>query len=102
MPIVVSGLEPEIDKLASQERFDRLRESYADHDKCIAELERFVRTAPDDKILRINSIQYAAEHGREEAQIINLFLHAPGPAFSSWSGTVRAGDAGASSRVCTR
>jgi class 3 adenylate cyclase len=35
-----------------------------------------VRTAPDDRIVRINPIQYAANHGRDEAQIVDLFLHA--------------------------
>ena len=35
-----------------------------------------MRTAPDDQIVRINPIQYAADHGREEAQVIDLFLHA--------------------------
>jgi hypothetical protein len=36
----------------------------------------FVRNAPDDQIVRINPIRYASHHGRDEAQIIDLFLHA--------------------------
>jgi hypothetical protein len=35
-----------------------------------------VREAPDDQIVRINPIQYAADHGRDEAQVIDLFLNA--------------------------
>jgi class 3 adenylate cyclase len=35
-----------------------------------------VRNAPDDQIMRINPIQYAADHRRDEAQVIDLFLHA--------------------------
>jgi len=32
-----------------------------------------VRKAPDDQIVRANPIQYAADHGRDEAQVIDLF-----------------------------
>ena len=59
-----------------QERLDRLRASYAHHDELARQLERFVRNAPDDQFVRVNPIQYAADHGRNEAQVIDLFLHA--------------------------
>jgi len=55
---------------------ERLSKSYANHDDLVRELERFVRDAPDDQIVRINPIQYAADNGRDEAQVIDLFLHA--------------------------
>jgi class 3 adenylate cyclase len=72
----VSNLEPAVSELSFQERLDRLRASYANHDDLVRELERFVRTAPDDQIVRINPIQYAADRGRDEAHVIDLFLHA--------------------------
>jgi Family of unknown function (DUF5939) len=59
-----------------RESLDRLRASYANYDDLVRELERFVRTAPDDRIVRINPIQYAVDHGRDDAQIVDLFLHA--------------------------
>jgi class 3 adenylate cyclase len=59
-----------------RERLDRLRASYVNHDDLVRELEGFVRKASDDQIVRINPIQYAADRGRDEAQIIDLFLHA--------------------------
>jgi hypothetical protein len=65
-----------VSEASFRERLDRLRASYPNHDDLIRELERFVCTAPDDGILRINPIQYAADHGRDEAQIVDLFLHA--------------------------
>src|SRR5713101_6764344 len=72
----VSNLGPAVSEPCFQERLDRLRASYANHDDLVRELERFVREAPDDQIVRINPIQYAADHGRDEAHIIDLFLHA--------------------------
>ena len=59
-----------------RERLDRLRSSYVNHDDLVRELEGFVRKASDDQIVRINPIQYAADRGRDEVQIIDLFLHA--------------------------
>ncbi len=59
-----------------QERLDRLRAGYPNHDDLIRELESFVRNAPDDQIVRLNPIRYAADHARDEAQVIDLFLHA--------------------------
>jgi class 3 adenylate cyclase len=74
--MTVSNLGRVFNDAPFHERFDRLRASYANHDNLVAELERFVRTAPDDQIVRINPIQYAADHGRDESEIIDLFLHA--------------------------
>jgi Family of unknown function (DUF5939) len=59
-----------------RESLDSLSASHANHEDLVSELEKFVRTAPDDQIVRINPIQYAADHGRDEAQVIDLFLHA--------------------------
>jgi len=67
---------PAVDEQCLQERLDRLRTSYANHDALVRELEGFVRNARDDQLLRINPIRYAAEHARDETQVIELFLHA--------------------------
>jgi Family of unknown function (DUF5939) len=72
----VSNLGPAVSEPRLQERLDSLSKSYANHDDLVRELERFVRNAPDDQIVRINPIQYAADHGRDEAEVIDLFLHA--------------------------
>jgi hypothetical protein len=72
----VSSIVPIVSESRFRASFARLRTSYASHEDLVSELERFVRTAPDDQIVRINPIQYAADHGREEAQVIDLFLHA--------------------------
>jgi class 3 adenylate cyclase len=74
--MAVNSVAPTVSEPLFRERLDRLRASYAKHDDFVRELEGFVRTAPDDQIVRINPIQYAADHGRDEAQIIDLFLHA--------------------------
>jgi len=74
--MAVNSVAPTVSEPLFRERLDRLRASYAKHDDLVRELEGFVRTAPDDQIVRINPIQYAADHGRDEAQIIDLFLHA--------------------------
>ena len=66
--MTVSNLGPVFNDAPFHERFDRLRASYANHDNLVRELERFVRTAPDDQIVRINPIQYAADHGRDEVR----------------------------------
>src|SRR5579872_6896134 len=69
-------MKPAVSEAPFLERLDRLRASYPNHEDLIAELETFVRTAPDDQIVRINPIQYAADHRLDEAQVIDLFLHA--------------------------
>jgi class 3 adenylate cyclase len=74
--MVVNIVGPIVSETLFRERLDRLRASYANHDDLIRELEAFVRTVPDDQIVRINPIHYAADRGRDEAQIIDLFLHA--------------------------
>lgn len=74
--MTVNNLERGVNEPHFQERLDRLRASYANHDDLVRELERFLRNAPDDQIVRINPIQYAADHGRDEAHVIDLFLHA--------------------------
>jgi class 3 adenylate cyclase len=74
--MTVSNLGPAVSEPCFQERLDRLRANYANQDDLVRELERFVRKAPDDQIVRINPIQYAADHRRDEAQVIDLFLHA--------------------------
>jgi hypothetical protein len=84
-----------------QERLDRLRTSYANHDDLVRELEAFVRNAPDDQIVRINPIQYAADHRRDEAQVIDLFLHAQSGSAQRWSGFMPAAAAGRSSKAFT-
>ncbi len=72
----MSKLGPAVSEACFQERLDILRTSYTNHDDLVRELGEFVRNAPDDQIVRINPIQYAAEHRRDEAQVIDLFLHA--------------------------
>jgi class 3 adenylate cyclase len=74
--MTVSKLQAAVSEPCFQERLDRLRTSYANHEDWVRELEGFVRNAPDDQIVRINPIQYAADHRRGEAQVIDLFLHA--------------------------
>jgi hypothetical protein len=54
--MTVSNVGPAVIEPHFQERLDSLRASYADHDDLVQELERFVRTAPDDQIVRINPI----------------------------------------------
>jgi class 3 adenylate cyclase len=74
--MTVSNSGAAVSEACFQERLDRLRASYANHEDLVRELERFVRNAPDDQIVRINPIQYAADHRRDEAEVIDLFLHA--------------------------
>jgi class 3 adenylate cyclase len=74
--MAVSNEAPTVSEPRFRASLDRLRTSYANNEGLVRELERFVRTAPDDQIVRINPIQYAADRGRGEAQIIDLFLHA--------------------------
>src|SRR6516164_10131648 len=74
--MVVNSVKPIVSETLFRERLDRLRTSYATHDELVWELEGFVRTVPDDQIVQINPIQYAADRRHDEAQIIDLFLHA--------------------------
>ena len=67
---MLSGDAPAVIEPRLKERLDSLRASYANHDDLVRELEEFVRTAPDDQIVRINPIQYAADHGRDKSEII--------------------------------
>jgi hypothetical protein len=97
----VSNLGAAISEPSLQERLDRLRASYENRDDLVRELERFVRTVPDDQIVRVNPIQYAAEHGRDEASVIDLFLHARKAGSSPWSGFMFAAVARRSSKAFT-
>ncbi len=74
--MAVNSGTPTVSEPRFRESLDKLRTSYANSEGLVRELERFVRTAPDDQIVQINPIQYAADRGRGEAQIIDLFLHA--------------------------
>jgi hypothetical protein len=74
--MAMNSVTPTVSEPRFRESLDKLRTSYANNEGLVRELERFVRTAPDDQIVRINPIQYAADRGRDEAQIIDLFLHA--------------------------
>jgi class 3 adenylate cyclase len=42
----------------------------------VATLGRFVRSADDREIVRINPIRFAAERGLDRSNVVNLFLHA--------------------------
>ena len=53
-----------------------LRASYPNHDHLVRGLDSFMREAPDDETVRINPIDYAARHALDEAEVIDLFLHA--------------------------
>ena len=61
--MTVSNLGPAVSELWSLRETRQPQHSYANHDDLVRELERFVRNAPDDQIVRINPIQYAADHG---------------------------------------
>jgi class 3 adenylate cyclase len=74
--LVVNNAAHTVSEPRFRESLDSLSASHANHEDLVSELEKFVRTAPDDQIVRINPIQYAADHGRDEAQVIDLFLHA--------------------------
>ena len=74
--MAVNSVRPTVSEPRFGESLDKLRTSYANKEGLVRELERFVRTAPDDQVVRINPIQYAADHGRDDAQVIDLFLHA--------------------------
>ena len=65
-----------VNELSLNERLDRLRASCGGRERLIAELAAFLRMAPEERIVRINPIRYAAEHRRREAEIVDLFLHA--------------------------
>ena len=67
---------PGIDLACLHERFENLRLNFAGQENLIEELQRFVSTAADAQIVRVNPIQYAKAHSRPEALVIDLFLHA--------------------------
>jgi class 3 adenylate cyclase len=72
----VNSVGPIVREPLFRERLNTLRTTYANHDDVVQELAGFIRKAPDDQIVRINPIQYATDRGRDEAHIIDLFLHA--------------------------
>jgi class 3 adenylate cyclase len=72
----MSNVGTAVSEACLRERLEGLRASYVDHHDLVLELEGFVRGAGDEEIVRINPVQYAAEHRRDEAEVIDLFLHA--------------------------
>jgi len=58
------------------ERLDALRASFSGRDDLIQELEDLLKTAPDEDLVRMNPLRYASEHGHDETEAIDLFLHA--------------------------
>jgi hypothetical protein len=72
----VNDARPAVNEASLRERFELLRANFSQHDDLVRELEAFVRTAPEDRTVRINPIRYAADHGRGETEVIDLFLHA--------------------------
>jgi class 3 adenylate cyclase len=51
-------------------------ESMPGQDDLVAALGRFVRTADDREIVRINPIRFAADRGPDRSSVVNVFLHA--------------------------
>ena len=72
----MNDARPAVNEASLRERFELLRANFSQHDDLVRELEAFVRTTPEDRIVRINPIRYAADHGRGETEVIDLFLHA--------------------------
>ena len=54
--MAVSDEAPTVSEPRFRAGLDTLRASYASHDDLVWELERFLRTAPDDHIVWINPI----------------------------------------------
>jgi hypothetical protein len=44
--------------------------------RIVSRLETLIRTAPDEALVRINPIRFAAERGLAEREAVDLFLHA--------------------------
>jgi class 3 adenylate cyclase len=53
-----------------------IADSLPGHNPSLRVLESFVRTASDQELVRINPIRFAATRGIDEANAIELFLHA--------------------------
>lgn len=66
---------PGIHEECLQERLKQLHADCPHLSELIQELESFVRTASDDRVIRINPLSYAAAHGRDDAEVIDLLLH---------------------------
>ena len=72
----MSRFATNIDEAVLDARLAALSADYDGHRELIKELGRFVRTAPDDQVIRINPIRYASDHGRDDGDVLDLFLHA--------------------------
>jgi class 3 adenylate cyclase len=58
------------------ERLERLAAALPGRKDLIGQLDDFIRTADDAKLVRINPIRFAQQHGLEKAEVVELFLHA--------------------------
>lgn len=55
---------------------ERVASALGDHDRRVEILRTFIRTAPDEAIVRINPVRWAQEHGLTRGEATELFLHA--------------------------
>jgi len=58
------------------QQLSRLEQVRSWSPRVISKFETFIRTATDFDLLRVNPIQYAEERGMNEAEALDLFLHA--------------------------
>lgn len=71
----MSELSP-VNESVLKQRFNELESARSWPPHVLAELERFIRSAGDYDLFRVNPIQYAGTAGLSEADAIELFLHA--------------------------
>jgi class 3 adenylate cyclase len=65
-----------VDESVFAARVAALSASYVGNEGLIQELGVFLRSASDDQVVRVNPVRYAVDHGRDEGDVVDLFLHA--------------------------
>jgi class 3 adenylate cyclase len=67
---------PAVDEQVLLERLGRLTAALPDRPELLASFAGFIRTATDERLVRINPVRFAEDHGLTKADVVELFLHA--------------------------
>ena len=68
-------MDAEVNENALEEALGAIEQVRTWSPRVVSRLEHFIRTAPDEGLFRLSPLQWAAEHGVDEYEAVDLFLH---------------------------
>ena len=68
-------MDPKVNEDALEEALATIEGARSWSPRLVSRLEHHVRTAPDEELVRLNPLAWAADRGIDEYETVDLFLH---------------------------